>query len=276
MAKGNEKVTGKPGGKTGGSTKGVTLLGTENGDTLAGGEGNDLIDGRGGNDLLLGGNGNDYLIGRDGDDRLDGGANYDQMDGGAGNDVFVVDHGGDLIVERIGEGTDTVLSSISYALSFELENLTLTGGTAISGTGNHRDNQLLGNSADNRIDGREGNDLIDGGLGADVLTGGLGADLFSFTSVPAAGNVDTIVDFQTGVDRIALDDSAYAGLAPGALPAEAFRIGSAAADADDRILYDPTTGNLLFDADGVGGVDAVLFAVVQTDLTVTASDFVVI
>jgi Ca2+-binding RTX toxin-like protein len=264
------------GGKTGGRIKGVNLVGTEGAETLVGGEGNDVIDGRGGSDVLLGGAGNDYLIGRDGDDRLDGGTDYDQMDGGAGNDVYVVDHGGDLIVERIGEGNDTVLSSVSWTLAPEVENLTLTGGGAIAGTGSWRDNQLTGNAAANRLDGREGNDLIDGGEGADVLAGGLGADVFAFTAPLGLGNVDSLLDFQPGADRIALDDSVFAGLAPGALAAEAFRVGTAAADADDRILYDPATGTLSFDADGLGGADAVAFATVQPGLALGAGDFLVI
>ncbi|HEV2818425.1 MAG TPA: calcium-binding protein [Allosphingosinicella sp.] len=278
MANGNSKDSGaKSGaGKTTGRIKGVNLVGTEGGEALVGGEGNDVLDGRGGNDLLLGAGGNDYLIGRDGDDRLDGGANYDQMDGGAGNDTYVVDHGGDLIVERAGEGVDTVLSSVSYALNLELEHLALTGNGSIDGIGNYRDNQLTGNAAANRLDGREGNDAIDGGQGADVLTGGLGADVFAFTAPLGAGNVDAILDFAPGVDRIALDDATFAGLAPGVLPIEAFRVGAAAEDADDRILYDPATGTLSFDADGIGGLDAVAFATVQPALAIAASDFAVI
>ncbi|HEX8654203.1 MAG TPA: calcium-binding protein [Allosphingosinicella sp.] len=262
------------GGKTGG-TKGVTLVGTEAADALRGGDGNDVLDGRGGNDALYGGAGNDYLIGGLGDDRLDGGTNYDQMDGGAGNDTYVVDHASDFVIERIDGGTDSVESSVSYALMPELENLALTGGAAIDGTGSWRDNQLGGNGAANRLDGREGNDVIDGGLGADALTGGLGADLFAFTAALGGGNVDTIADFAAGSDRIALDDAVFAGLAPGALAAGAFATG-AAADADDRIVYDPTTGALSFDADGLGGAAAATFATLQPGLALGAADIVVI
>jgi serralysin len=279
VANGNIKASaGKSaaGSKTSGRIKGVNLTGTEGAETLAGGEGNDVIDSRGGNDLLLGGGGNDYLIGRAGDDRLDGGVNYDQMDGGAGNDIYVVDHSGDLIVERIGEGSDSVLSSVSWLLSPEVENLTLTGGLAIAGTGSWRDNKLTGNAAGNRLDGREGNDVIDGGQGADTLSGGLGADTFAFTAPLGLGNVDSILDFQPGADRIALDDAVFAGLASGALPAQAFRMGSAAADADDRIIYDPATGVLSFDADGAGGAAAAAFASVQPGLAIAATDFIVV
>jgi len=272
VASGGTKTSG--GGKSGGG-KGV-ITGTEGADTLAGTTGNDTIDGRGGADVLRGGAGSDYLIGGAGDDLLDGGTGADQMDGGAGNDIYVVDHASDFVIERIDGGTDTVLSSVSYALSFDLEHLTLQGAAAINGTGNYRDNELGGNAASNNLDGREGNDLIDGKDGSDVLTGGLGADVFAFTTALGAGNVDRIVDFAHGVDRIALDDAVFAGLAPGALAPEAFQIGSAALDADDRILYDPATGGLLFDADGVGGAAAVTFATLQPNLDLTASDFSVI
>jgi len=279
VAKGQVKDNpAKGGGKSGGGKppKGVTLFGTAEADTLTGGDGNDILDGGGGNDLLIGGLGNDYLVGREGDDVLDGGSNYDQMDGGFGNDTFIVDHWGDYIIERIDGGTDTVMSSVGWTLIPEVENLTLTGGESIHGTGSWRDNRITGNTGDNRLDGREGNDEIDGGLGADTLIGGLGADVFAFTAALGAGNVDTIVDFAPGADRIALDDAAFAGLVPGALPVEAFGVGTAAADADDRILYDPATGALLFDADGAGGAEAVMFATVQPGLLLSAADFVVI
>ncbi len=79
-----------------------------------------------------------------------------------------------------------------------------------------------------------------------------------------------------GVDRIGLGDAAFGDLAAGPLPASAFRLGTAAQDADDRILYDSATGSLYYDADGVGGIAAVQFATVSAGLPLTASDFTVI
>ena len=94
---------------------------------------------------------------------------------------------------------------------------------------------------------------------------------------PVAANIDLVADFQTGVDRILLEDSVFTGLSSGPLAAGAFRTGTAAQDADDRIIYDSTTGQLFYDADGVGGAAAVQFAQLSTGLTsLGASDFLVI
>ena len=62
----------------------------------------------------------------------------------------------------------------------------------------------------------------------------------------------------------------------GALNPNAFATGSAAADADDRIVYNNATGQLFYDADGNGGIAAVQFATLATGLALTASDFQVI
>ena len=69
-------------------------------------------------------------------------------------------------------------SSVTYTLSAEVENLTLTGSSALSGTGNALDNVLTGNSANNTLTGNAGYDTLNGGTGADTLRGGLGNDLY--------------------------------------------------------------------------------------------------
>jgi serralysin len=68
----------------------------------------------------------------------------------------------------------------------------------------------------------------------------------------------------------------FTGLAAGALAPGAFRTAAAAADADDRIVYNSGTGALLFDVDGLGGAAGVQFATLSTGLALTASDFTVI
>ena len=119
--------------------------------------------------------GNDTLIGGDGNDTLNGGTGADNMNGGLGNDIYVVDNVGDVAAEVAG-GTDTVQSSVTHTLSANLENLTLTGAAAINGTGNAKDNIIIGNNANNVLTGLAGNDTLKGAGGADTLRGGDGND----------------------------------------------------------------------------------------------------
>jgi Ca2+-binding RTX toxin-like protein len=159
------------------ATSPITRIGTVASQSLVGGGGNDQLFGMGGNDKLYGHAGTDQLDGGDGNDRLDGGAGADHMAGGTGDDTYVVDDPGDQVVENPNEGNDTVESSITYTLPDNVENLTLTGTTAINGIGNALDNVIYGNSADNTLDGAAGNDTIDGGAGNDTITGGAGLDI---------------------------------------------------------------------------------------------------
>ena len=103
-----------------------------------------------------------------------------------------------------------------------------------------------------------------------------GADTFAFTTALGGGNVDFIEFMVSGTDKIALDDAVFTGLGLGALNANAFHVGAAAHDADDRIIYNSATGQLFFDADGNGGGAAVQFATLQSITVIAASDFTVI
>ena len=58
--------------------------------------------------------------------------------------------------------------------------------------------------------------------------------------------------------------------------AGAFNTGTAATQADDRIVYDSASGALLFDADGLGGAAGVQFATVAAGLALSVLDFIVI
>ena len=146
--------------------------------SITGGAGNDTLDGgSGGNDSLFGGAGNDTLRGQGGDDLLEGGLGDDLLDGGSGNDTmrggsgddtYVVGAAGDIVTELGNEGIDTVRTSISYVLGAELENLTYTGTSTFSGTGNALANRLQGGSGSDTLDGREGVDWMAGGRGNDT------------------------------------------------------------------------------------------------------------
>ena len=162
-----------------GPTQGDDILnGTIGDDVLDGLGGNDVINGMAGNDTLLGSEGSDTLNGGDGDDILDGGVYSDTMAGGAGDDTYIVDQFDEVVTEAVGEGVDTVQSSISgYTLSANVENLTLTG-TAMSGIGNDLDTVLVGNEGFNFLSAWGGNDQLNGGLGADSMAGMAGDDTY--------------------------------------------------------------------------------------------------
>jgi serralysin len=179
-----------------------------------------------------------------------------------------------VVNEIAGEGTaDRVAASVSYALSANADVELLETATQ-SGTGGIN---LTGSSIANTINGNDGANVLDGKGGNDILTGFGGADTFQFTTALGASNVDTIVGFVSGADKIALDDAIFAAIGPvGALNANAFFAGTAAHDADDRIIYNQATGALLYDADGNGAGAAVQFATLSGNPVLAASDFLVI
>ncbi|HWW04223.1 calcium-binding protein [Collimonas sp.] len=119
--------------------------------TLTGNDLANVITANHGNDTLIASNGIATLI------------------GGIGNDTFVVNNAADTIVSQPNQGIDTVVSSVSYGLASNVANLTLTGTTDLTATGNALDNVITAN---------DGNDTLFGGFGHDTLIGGAGHDTF--------------------------------------------------------------------------------------------------
>jgi Ca2+-binding RTX toxin-like protein len=231
-----------------------------------------------------------FLTGNNSNNNLNGGAGIDTMIGGAGNDTYIVDSTTDVITEADNAGIDTVASSVSFSLAAiaNVENLSLTGATAINGTGNSLNNVITGNSAANNLSGDAGNDSLNGsagidtligGAGNDTLTGGLGADAFRFDSPLNSGtNLDSITDFSIiQGDTIQLYRNIFTAFTtPGTLAASAFVVGAAATNATQRILYNSASGLLSYDSDGTGAIDAIGFATLSSGLALTNSSFSII
>jgi len=270
----------------------LTLVGAATAGTGNGGNntisGNDLANrlvGFSGDDTLDGGALNDTLNGGQGNDVLDGGAGADRLEGRLGNDTYYVNQTDDDPRESVGEGVDTVISSVTWTLGRQFENLTLVG-SALNGNGSTANNVITGNLQANRLRGDAGFDTLVGGAGADTLDGGVGNDRldggegndrFLFDSAPnGANNCDTIAVFDVGQDRILLEDARYTTLTRGSLAEAAFVQGTRALDEDDRILYDHDTGNLYYDADGSGLIAKVKFAIIENQAALTAADFQIV
>ena len=221
----------------------VEYLDISGGDGISGGDDNgtgngldNVVVGSLGNNILLGLAGNDQMHGYDGNDRLDGGTGSDWLWGGTGDDTYVVDTAGDLVTESAGEGTDTVIASVSYILGQNVENLTLTGTANRNGYGNELDNVIIGNSGVNGLKGYDGKDTLDGGLGADILTGGNGDDTYY---VDNAGDIVTESSGQ-GTDRVC---SALAGYSLGSNVENLTLLGSGNLNGTGNSLVNIITGN---------------------------------
>jgi Ca2+-binding RTX toxin-like protein len=282
-------------------------------DTLRGGSGNDTIDGGLGSDYMVGGTGNDLFyvnslsdrvveVSTGGTDTIYASTSYTlpsyvenarintagtaNVTGNGLSNTLYAGAGNNVI--NGGAGTDTV--SYAYAtagvrVSLATTAAQATGGSAtdtISGVerlvGTKYNDALTGNGGANLISGGAGNDVLWGSTGNDVLSGGVGLDTFRFASpLSATTNVDAISDFVAADDRFLLSSSVFTKAGPtGTLASGAFRIGTAAGDSTDRIVYDKVAGKLYYDADGSGAVAAkVLFATVLGNTTLTNADFVI-
>ena len=111
---------------------------------------------------------NNHLTGNAGKNLLDGKAGSDVMIGNAGNDTYIVDNARDRVIEKADGGKDTIRSSVSEALSANVENLVLTGTGNLNGYGNSSNNHLTGNAGKNLLDGKAGSDVMIGNAGNDT------------------------------------------------------------------------------------------------------------
>ena len=239
-----------------------TLINIEN---LIGSNFNYNLTGEAKHNLLTGGAGNDTLRGWSG---------VDTMIGGLGNDSYFVENAGDVVTEKLNQGTDNVSSNVTYTLLANVENITLTGTTTINGTGNFQANVITDNAASNHMNGKVGNDTLDGKSGNNVFTGGTGSDIFRFTT---KGQIDAITDYNVANDTIQLENAVFTKLTTtGTLAAGQFRFGIQALDANDFVIYNDVTGALFYDANGSGAAAAVQIATIGVGLAMTNADIAVI
>ncbi|MNB98347.1 Poly(beta-D-mannuronate) C5 epimerase 2 [compost metagenome] len=203
------------------------LIGGVGADTMAGGDGNDIYEvtdpgdvvtelAGGGIDevwtslasytlsanvdnLFFGGSGNfagsgnvldNTIVGGAGNDILIGAGGADTMAGGGGNDIYEVTDLGDVVGENLGDGNDTVWTSLaSYSLGANVENLFFGGSGNFAGTGNVLNNEMAGGA---------GNDVLIGGAGVDTMAGGGGSDIYEVTDLGdqavelAGAGIDTV------------------------------------------------------------------------------------
>ena len=254
----------------------------------------------------------DVLTGNAGINVITGGLGRDTMDGGTGVDtinylektagVVVTFNGATAATVTVGgsaedsirnfenliggSGADRVTGdSLANIINGNGGNDTIAGGDGLD--------KLFGGAGSDQIDGGLGNDSLDGGtesdtlnggLGVDTMRGGTGNDYFVFNTAPnASTNYDLITDWAAG-DKIRLENSvftAFAAIGVNASPAAGAVYSAAGAtaahDADDRLIYNPTTGNLYYDADGLGGAAAIRFANFSVKpASLAATDFLII
>src|SRR4051812_16937287 len=273
-------------------------------DTIDGSDGDDSLDGGTGDDSLVGGAGSDQLVGGDGNDTLVGvffsedpfnhrESAVNTMNGGLGDDLYVVDNQADVLSDS--GGIDTVMALDSdWTLAAGFENLTINNSlseASFTGIGNELDNSMSTAFAGGRLEGLGGNDTLKavsangihselvGGAGNDTLTGGSSVNFFIFDQAAGTANADVITNFESGNDELVLDARVMTALgASGGLDDARFFAAAGASsghDADDRVIFNTSTGQVFYDADGSGAGAGQLIATLQAGASLAASDILV-
>jgi len=145
------------------------------------------------------------------------------------------------------------------------------------------DDQIWGFHGSDVLIGAAGNDTLSGGTGNDRLTGAAGNDRFVFDTRLGSNNIDTATDFIKGTDKLILDDDIFAKLGVGTttgklISSTNYKVGPAAGDGNDYLIYNPATDKLFYDVDGSGSRAAVQIATVTLAGTAapTYKDFLLV
>src|SRR5262249_33789580 len=145
------------------------------------------------------------IFGNAGANTLNGQGGTDTLVGLSGNDFYYVDNALDTVIEAVGQGNDRVFASVDYTLTAgqEIEKLTTDNNAGLASI------TLIGNAFGNTIFGNAGSNALKGMLGADTLVGLGGADAFVFNTALGADNIDTIDDFEVGIDDVMLSSGIF-------------------------------------------------------------------
>ena len=169
-----------------------------------------------GNDLIYGTSANTLIDGKGGTDTV----SYGRVQGNislvlAGNylDVYKANGSVDTLtnveaVSATGGNGDLIFgywATGSLDVNLQIGSLRINSPTVKTLVATQFDH-VWGSNFNDRITGSSNGNLIKGAGGADVLTGGAGADVFSydFRTDSFGTQVDTITDFTSGQDKIAL------------------------------------------------------------------------
>lgn len=227
-----------------------TLTGTDSTDYISGGADDDMLSGLAGNDKIDAGTGNDTVDGGDGDDTIVGLAGNDYLDGGAGADILEGGLGKDTLEGSAGDAdtfvfraaTDMGALNFDVIVGFESGTDHIQLGKALLPTTMYLVKDAVGADGINEVYTAAGKTLVD-------------VQDAAGTKVTIAKNADVAGAWFRSDLTVSTSGFVSAGLG-----------------AEDRVVYDATTGTLWYDADGKSSTAAVKIAVLDGAPALTASD----
>lgn len=229
------------------------------------------------NVAILGNDLNNNILGNALDNTIAGGEGIDVLDGGAGSDLLSYKYSTRAINANLSSGKATTGGSDNDTVR-NFENVvgssysdTITGdtkGNVLDGGDDTGYDWLYGLAGNDLLIGGGGSDQLHGGIGKDTLIGGNGDDLFAFNTKPSDQNVDLILDFTAGVDKIGLDVNVFTKFPRVSTSVNESNFitvseGTSGTTSNHLLVYNSTNDTLYYDKDGVGGAGAIAIAEVR-------------
>lgn len=229
-----------------------------------------------GNDIVFAQTGPDYVNGEQGDDHIHGGFGGDFLQGGSGNDFVEGGVGNDILFGGTTPGTIPV--GFLFTVTTDHNGISGAGPVGPFDNSLSGDEQSTTNTGSDFLVGGDGNDALHGQDGIDRLVGGPGSDSFFFETALGSANIDSVLDFEHGVDKIVLSKATFTSphITDGTLSRGEFYIGKKAHDKSDTIIYNKKTGDLSYDDDGKGNHPGVVFAHLDAHLKLSNADFLIV